>query len=155
MLDEQTFGELVTYPLLSTISARSALDETQVIHRDRRTLTVRLGRLSYSWMPVIFGHRRQAGGATLCDAALRVSCGVATGADAIYVVRNDGLSVELAPLARPCLSLTDSLLFHRGRPLPPSKAFRADARCVRNWSTASSSGSVDQHHRAARIFAKW
>ena len=103
-LDEQTFGELVTYPLVSTISARSALDETRVIHRDRHTSTVRLGRLSSSWMPVILGHRRQSGGVTLRDAALRVSCGVATGADAIYVVRNDDLPVELAPFARPTIS---------------------------------------------------
>lgn len=101
---ESTFGSLVTYPLITTISAASRGAPTRVVNRDGSELSVRLDSAS-SWLPVVRGHKAgEHRGLTLGDVALRVSCGVATGADQVFVVRRGGLTPELQKFSHPTLS---------------------------------------------------
>jgi len=101
---ESTFGSLVTYPLITTVSAKSSLAPTRVLNRDGGTLTVRLESPG-SWLPTVRGGSpSKHGSLVLGDVALRVSCGVATGADEVFVVRRSELSPALARFAHPTLS---------------------------------------------------
>lgn len=114
---EDTFGALVTYPLITTVLADRKRSPTTVFRRDRSRVSVRLETPS-SWLPVLSGHsaRRQSG-LVLGDVALRVSCGVATGADEVFVARASDLSKELRPFAHPTLS---------GRQISLGRGFTSD-----------------------------
>lgn len=100
---ESTFGELVTYPLISTISAERRGASTRIVRRDGTSIVARLDTAD-SWLPLVNGYRAAAGGLTLGDVALRVSCGVATGADQVYVMHESELTDELRPFAHPTIS---------------------------------------------------
>ncbi|MEO8946742.1 MAG: class I SAM-dependent methyltransferase [Gemmatimonadaceae bacterium] len=102
-LAETTFADLVTYPLVSTISARQSRRTTRIIHRNGHTADVHLEFRS-SWLPVVLGHERRASETRLLDACVRVSCGVATGADSVYVIPDAELPVELTPYAYPTIA---------------------------------------------------
>ncbi len=100
---ECTFGSLVTYPLITTVSAGRSRTATRIIRRDGTASRARLDTAG-SWLPLINGHRRTTGGLTLGDVALRVSCGVATGADQVFVMRESELTDALRPFAHPTIS---------------------------------------------------
>jgi hypothetical protein len=102
-VDESTFGPLVTYPLVSTVTAAPPTRSTRVILRSGAVRRIRLEGSS-SWLPQILGHNHQISEFTLADSCVRVSCGVATGADSVFVVRNDDLPSILAPFAHPTIS---------------------------------------------------
>lgn len=91
-VDETTFGDLVTYPTITTIHNTPALGKTTIIRRDGSTSQVRLPADGSSWLPTINGRVAAQPGYTLADVSLRVSCGVATGADAVYVVKTSQLT---------------------------------------------------------------
>ncbi len=103
LMPEDTFGDLVTYPTVTSVRpVRPGV--TQVLHRDGTTLNVRLPEDGRSWLPVLFGSAEHQGGVTLGDVCLRISCGVATGADGLFVFRSSELDPELRPFARPTIS---------------------------------------------------
>lgn len=103
-LDEDTFGDLVTYPLISTISKEGPRGLTQVHLRDDIIRTVRLPSASSSWLPTVLGAHHDTETLTLEDICLRVSCGVATGADSVFVVRNTDLDEGLGKFAYPTIA---------------------------------------------------
>jgi methylase of polypeptide subunit release factors len=99
---EATFGELVTYPVVTTIVNEASVAATRVRLRDGGTREVHLnGR---SWLPVITGSEADAPQHTLSDACRRISCGVATGADGVYVVRTSELPEGLRGFAYPTVA---------------------------------------------------
>jgi len=103
-LDEATFGELVTYPLISTVTKERRRGETRVQLRDDTTRTIQLPSDSHSWLPEVLGAERDTETLTLEDVCLRVSCGVATGADSVFVVRNEDLDDALEEFAYPTIA---------------------------------------------------
>ncbi|MHB8605851.1 MAG: Eco57I restriction-modification methylase domain-containing protein [Thermoplasmatota archaeon] len=112
-VDEETFPDLVTYPTITTLVKRapSAKQQTRVIERDGKTLEVVLPQDGTPW-PAAWRTSKSAGHtATLRDAAQRISCGVATGADDVFVVDTDSLRESLRKFAHPTLA---------GRALPAS-----------------------------------
>jgi SAM-dependent methyltransferase len=102
-LGEDTFSGLVTYPLITTVVPAARARETRVVSRAGATSHVRLDG-TLSWLPGILGQLRPAARFTLADACIRVSCGVATGADAVFVVRNDDIPPSLARFAHPTIA---------------------------------------------------
>jgi adenine-specific DNA-methyltransferase len=102
-LGEDTFSGLITYPLVTTVSALAPTRSTQVILRSGTTTEIRLDG-GASWLPSILGHRHAPSQFTLSDTCVRVSCGVATGADSVFVMRDDKIPSSLAPFARPTIS---------------------------------------------------
>jgi SAM-dependent methyltransferase len=114
-LDEETFGELVTYPLVSTVMTSADARPTRVIHRDGRVSLARLDGVA-SWLPAIRGAEEGAAGLSLADVCIRISCGVATGADSVFVIRDEQLDQDLRPFAHPTIAGRQIAL---GQPLSP------------------------------------
>jgi len=103
-VSETTFGPLVTYPTVTTIVGAPAKTETKVIFRDGSTRRVRLAADGSSWLPTVFGSAADPPGHSLADVSLRISCGVATGADKIYVAKAAHLTTQLKRFAFPTVA---------------------------------------------------
>lgn len=112
-LDEETFGDLVTYPLISTVTKGPVREETRVRLRDTTTRAVHLPDDASSWLPAVMGAARDSDSLMLEDICVRISCGVATGADSVFVVRTADLDDGLMEFAYPTVS---------GRQLAPDGA---------------------------------
>lgn len=95
LINEQTFKDLVTYPTVTTVTNSPAHGSTLIVLRDGREVRVSLPPDGGSWLPIIHGSIERPGVPVLADICVRVSCGVATGADSIFVhkagVVQDGL----------------------------------------------------------------
>lgn len=117
---EATFADLVTYPLVTTIDRGPDRGPTRVRDRsgEQRTVTL-LG--SEGWWAAVQGTDLPSHTATLADVTRRISCGVATGADSVFVVPDDDLPVELAPFSHPTLS---------GRQIRPDGSMHRSARLL-------------------------
>jgi SAM-dependent methyltransferase len=92
-LKENAFGTLTTYPLISTIVNKAEPVETRVILRDGRRVDIILPVDGASWLPYINQSQTKSGELKLGDICSRISCGVATGADSVFIKRID----EIAP----------------------------------------------------------
>lgn len=98
LLPEDTFAGLTTYPLVSTVS-KSRRGHTTITQRNGATTSVSLTRDGASWMPLIQGARPLVDSYTLADVCLRISCGVATGADSVFVLRTSEIPDQLRDFA--------------------------------------------------------
>lgn len=106
-LPERTFEPLVTYPLVTTVSARQPDEPTRIIRRDGRQSSVTLPAAASSWQGRLGEWRVTRDGSTLADACLRISCGVATGADDVFVHKVRDLPADLLPFAHPTIAGRD------------------------------------------------
>jgi len=103
MLHENSFGKLVTYPTITTIVNEPELNETRLVLRTGEITNVILLKNGSSWLPygdipVIQSEY------TLEDICERISCGVATGADAVFVRESDEFDITLRRFAYPTVS---------------------------------------------------
>lgn len=96
---EDTFGDLVTYPTITTVR-NAASGETQIRKRDGSCIELSLPQAEDSWLPLLADGKSAFGDVTLADVCLRISCGVATGADSIFVFPSSKLDPALRPFAR-------------------------------------------------------
>jgi SAM-dependent methyltransferase len=103
LVREDTFGGLVTYPTI-TVIGHAPPGRTQVVRRDGSAVSVRLPPGRDSWLPLLEGGASQCGAVTLGDLCLRLSCGVATGADSVFVRPADHLDPALRPFAHPTIA---------------------------------------------------
>jgi adenine-specific DNA-methyltransferase len=138
--DEATFPDRVTYPLITTVTARTTGTSTRIRRRDGSTDRVALPR-GTSWQPAIAGYIAQPSSLHLADVTRRISCGVATGADSVFVVPTHTLTSALSRFAFPTISgrqidstgamaLESSLIApydERGRLLPEAQLGRLGA----------------------------
>jgi hypothetical protein len=111
LLKEDTFPDLVTYPTITALR-HTLSGTTKVVRRDARVTTIRLPCDERSWLPAIEGSDAEMPMARLADVCIRISCGVATGADAVFVHAAHGLDPALRRFAHPTIA---------GRQLPPSR----------------------------------
>lgn len=103
-LGEATFGELVTYPLVTTIRRDGAVSTpTRIIRRNGSIAEASLCTTE-SWSAAVDGFNSVTSGLTLADVSRRISCGVATGADGVYVVEDSDLTDALRPYAHRTVS---------------------------------------------------
>lgn len=106
-VDESTFEGLVTYPTITTFTKMPSTPNqtTRVIARDVTSSAVTLPRDGRSWMAALNGAQRTPKNTlTLADVATRVSCGIATGCDDVFVQPTESFPVSLRPFARPTVS---------------------------------------------------
>jgi SAM-dependent methyltransferase len=103
LVREDTFGELVTYPTI-TVLANAPPGRTQIVRRDGSTVVVDLPPGRDPWLPLLEGAAPQRAAVTLRDLCLRISCGVATGADSVFVRPADGLDPALRRFGRPTIA---------------------------------------------------
>lgn len=102
-LREDTFGALVTYPAI-TVVRNAPRSHTCVIRRDGETLDVLLPIGHEPWLPAIQGAAPESTATTLADICWRISCGVATGADSVFVRPAESLDPALRPYAHPTIA---------------------------------------------------
>lgn len=88
-VEENTFGGLVTFPCVTTTKKmdESGNEKTKIVLRDGTTHSSNLPDNGDSWAPYIRenGVDRINYDATLEEVTERISCGVATGADSVFV----------------------------------------------------------------------
>ncbi|MFH1463152.1 MAG: N-6 DNA methylase [Pseudomonadota bacterium] len=119
LLPEDVFAPLVTYPAVTTVQVDAVAGPGRLLRRDGGVLPLTLDPAGASLMPQIQGAPATAApyGPVLEDLCLRVSAGVATGADSVFVRGQVSLPGPLCPFARPTLS--GRQLAGQGRPLRP------------------------------------
>lgn len=104
LVTESTFGDLITYPTITTVDGDARPADTLVRLRDGSTRAVRLTPTDTSWLPLINGVTEAAQGSALGDACVRISCGVATGADDVFVLDDFEMHASLRRYAFPTIS---------------------------------------------------
>lgn len=105
LIDEQSFESFVTYPTITTVVNRPPSQATSISWRDGTRLNSKLSTDGSSWMPIIRGAReRQQPAVRLKDICIRLSCGVATGADEVFVCDRSEVGSELAAFAYPTIA---------------------------------------------------
>jgi adenine-specific DNA-methyltransferase len=105
LIDERAFDGLVTYPTITTLVNQPASKTTVIRMRDGVKRQCTLDGQGRSWTPLVRGASKQRlDHATLKDVCVRISCGVATGADDVFVVNKKDLNRELAEFAKPTIS---------------------------------------------------
>jgi adenine-specific DNA-methyltransferase len=115
LLNEETFGDLVTYPTITTLDeAKADRCLTTIILRDGLRRCVVFPEDGSSLQPLAYGELTGAATPTLPlqEVCLRISCGVATGLDSVFVQKTKTLNTECARYAFPTLSGRDLLMGH-------------------------------------------
>lgn len=106
-LNEDTFPGLVTYPAITSLTNQVPRLEhkTAVLLRDGLRRSIVLPRSGLSWNPAIHGLESPGSGAhTLEELCVRISCGIATGADSLYVHHMKALPQSLLKFTYPTIS---------------------------------------------------
>ncbi|MCK6554296.1 Eco57I restriction-modification methylase domain-containing protein [Candidatus Binatia bacterium] len=104
LVGENTFGTLLTYPAVTSVRNAASRGPTVLIGRTGETVSVTPSSDGSSWLPQMNGSSSSKSGATLNQICVRVSCGVATGADAVFVLRDDLIDPQLKPFAYPTVA---------------------------------------------------
>jgi adenine-specific DNA-methyltransferase len=115
---EDTFPGFTTYPVITVLSNSEPQRETSIRTRVGTQDSVRLPGTGDSWQPTINKSPVLPGTRTLADVSLRISCGVATGADKAFLFNRNELHPELASFARPTIGGRE---LRSGEPLSPSR----------------------------------
>lgn len=106
-LDEDAFTGLITFPCITTVRKSRAARETRVTLRDGTTHTTNLPGNGDSWASNVRGADLDdmETGATLEDVTVRISPGLATGADSVFVMDREEVPPGLDPKwTRPTVS---------------------------------------------------
>ena len=106
-VDEKAFGEILAYPVITIIRKETSSNPSVVKLRDGRVLEVVLPSNGSSWLSMIedrISGLKVREGYRLRDLAWRISAGVATGRDEVYVIPRSTLPKELEPYAYPTVS---------------------------------------------------
>jgi hypothetical protein len=105
---EASFPDRTTYPAITALQKRSLKRPAKVLHRDGSERSVDLGDNGASWLPAMMGRESVADGSpTLGDICRRISAGVATGADKVFVLDDAGVPRDLRRFARPAIAGRD------------------------------------------------
>jgi SAM-dependent methyltransferase len=103
-VDENSFGDLVTYPTITTVTNTDP-DPTRIVTRDGDEREVELPADGRSWAAMIRGGAPDIDtGVTLGDVCERISCGVATGADTVFVMDEEEVPPQLEEWTYPTTS---------------------------------------------------
>ncbi len=101
---EDVFEGFVTYPLITVVDNKAPAANTRVRLRDGSTRDAQMLSEQASWLSNLSGSKQESSAHLLADLCVRVSCGVATGADSVYVRSADSIPSELSRFAFPTIS---------------------------------------------------
>lgn len=104
-LDEEAFENYITFPTITTIR-NSGGEETRIVRRDGTQDTVVLPTDGRSWASTLreTGNETLDSDVTLDDVTERISCGVATGADSVFVMDESDVPPQLEEWTYPTTS---------------------------------------------------
>ncbi len=137
-LDEDTFPDRVVYPLITTLVHRTPRGRTRVRRRDGTHTTLTIASAD-SLMASVQGFSSAQSQTTLADISLRISCGVATGADSEFVVPTRSLPDALREYAHPTVA---------GRQILPSGEMIAPSSMLAPYDQ---SGALLPEHRLGAL----
>lgn len=103
-LNEDTFSGLITYPMITIVENSILPTSTLVTCRDRTQKNVLLPKNGETWLPILNGKTAMPFSHKLEDICVRISCGVATGADEIFVKETETLDEGLREFAYSTIS---------------------------------------------------
>jgi adenine-specific DNA-methyltransferase len=103
LASEDTFGALVTYPTITVVNGADGAGTT-FTQRDGASALVELPRGVDSWLPVLLRSQEAPAKYCLADYCLRISPGIATGADSVFVRSIDDVHPNLSIYGRPTIS---------------------------------------------------
>jgi adenine-specific DNA-methyltransferase len=115
---EDTFPGFTTYPVITVLDNLEPEGETMIRPRAGAPYSLRLPKTGDSWQPNIHKSPFLPGDRTLADVSLRISCGVATGADKAFLFKNNELPAALRRFARLTIGGRE---LRQGEPLSPSR----------------------------------
>lgn len=104
LIDEQSFPGLITYPAITTIARQGPGATTRFVARDGSMREVALPGNGDSWLAPLHATHAMVSEHFLEEAFTRISCGVATGADEVFVMPRNAVPPGLEPFALPTLS---------------------------------------------------
>ncbi len=104
LVNEETFPGLVTYPTVTTVTNCKSLGPTRVLLRNGSRTRASLPLDGSSWLPVLMGNSGSSTEAVLEEVCLRISCGVATGADNVFVKPLGELDSKLKRFSFPTIA---------------------------------------------------
>lgn len=114
-VDEEAFGGVLAYPLITVVRKAPPSGPTPVTLRDGRRVEVHLPWDGSPWLPVILaGEAPQRGCVKLGLLAERVSAGVATGRDEVFVLPREAVPQGLRAFAYPTVSGRELSAFRPG-----------------------------------------
>jgi SAM-dependent methyltransferase len=121
-VDERAFGDVLAYPLITVMRKAQPSGPTSVTLRDGRRVEVQLPRDGAPWLPAILAGEAPRGGCVkLGLLAERVSAGVATGRDEVFVVPREAVPQGLRVFAYPTVSGRELSSFTPGGELDYAK----------------------------------
>lgn len=103
LVPEDTFGDLVTYPTITAVN-NTTPGETRVVRRDGSDVMLDKLPGREPWLPLFEGAAPHCGTVRLADLCSRISCGVATGADSVFVRPRAGLDPAIRKFAYPTIA---------------------------------------------------
>lgn len=112
---EDIFEGFVTYPLITVVDNRPPAQNTRIRLRDGSTRDAQMCSEQTSWLSNLSDRKEIPSGHVLADLCVRVSCGIATGADSVFVRNAAEIAPELARFAYPTIA---------GRQLVPDNALQ-------------------------------
>lgn len=116
---EDTFCDRTTYPAITVIQKERVEQVTRTRLRNGLERPVRLPKDGSPWWPTIVGHETtDTDSPVLGDCCLRISAGIATGADSIFVRPTDLLRGSLRRYAYPALAGRDMPIDQDALPAP-------------------------------------
>lgn len=105
---EDAFPGFTTYPAITTLHKGVAgNDETMVTLRCGGVRKISVPADGQSWWPLLMGEEVALDAPLLGDVCVRVSAGIATGADGVYVKNIDAIPARLRAFAKPAIAGKD------------------------------------------------
>jgi SAM-dependent methyltransferase len=121
LVAEDAFGRVLAYPAITVVRAEDAAGSTTIRFRDGTAVDVVIPRNGDPWLPSradTSGHRHTP---RLGDIAVRISAGVETGRDDVFIVRRKLLPEELRAYAYPTISGAELSKFRPGEAIDPER----------------------------------
>jgi len=103
-LQEDTFLGLTTYPTITIVENSVPQNKVKITYKDSTVKYVSLPKKGESWLPILNGIKNKKSKQTLEDICIKISCGVATGADKIFVQKIDSMDPNLEKYAYPTIA---------------------------------------------------
>lgn len=106
LIDEAAFPGRITYPAITRLENRQQTGPTRITCRDQYSFLVSLPTSGESWRHLLSAGSSTeiSGSQTLASFCRRISCGIATGADSVFVKDLDELPDSLLQDAWPTIS---------------------------------------------------
>lgn len=122
LVKEEIFKDVIAYPAITTINKIKDSGSTRLILRDGTRLSIDLPRDGSPWLPLALKAKlslKVTSTLKLQDVSARVSCGVATGEDRVFILKRGEVPAQLGDYVWPTISGRELSKFEPGTAIDP------------------------------------